>query len=651
MVANLQTDDPMDTSRRVRLIRPSQRKQRQELWQKRKLQIQNDLPDELDVANQLAIEQEAFDNPIQIQRSNGLWGGPMYRTLMPPEFTRRMNEETTDPDIRMRNKANAEKREVQQTFWDLEHTMMHVQLPTIQGTMYHTGLDPMVLEQTEIPGRVNFFMSNHSRLQNVMQQVKPYGEYSTEEEYQIDQEEQNYVVVTDPGQQRRRNENFQLHQNHLRFGRPDDENSSDDDSGEGTVLAKTVTTDTQTIYSGPSTVYTSSVASTNTRNSESTIIYSEDDDRLYDREQNSKDSAESVITNPNYQPSTISDEEPFKINKLRRPKAGWDTAPFASFGTIIPTLENSIIFPKPPNQGRFFWFVATENTKHGFHAGVMDEQYLNRIKQVYQRKIQSRNTTNEIKRFLARNHELMDPQKSWADCIKSVWQQKFPGSTIAPDPAYQRVRDPNINKDYLPMDQFTEDDFTYLRAREQRNEVIHNRGQHAVTSNAPILSPQWDSEQQQRLTNDAYAIQASQQVQVVDEFVFDTLQEFDMYIRHFREQGQAWPRPEGLATAISRMKNIADEKDFENQFFLTKQMNWQNSQPGNTSDQATTIQKKEWLRYYHPQWLQQPFQDRKGRTLFQLNAAEITNLHDHLTEFLSVHRMAINFPKILHILK
>ena len=95
MVANLQTDDPMDTSRRVRLIRPSQRKQRQELWQKRKLQIQNDLPDELDVANQLAIEQEAFDNPIQIQRSNGLWGGPMYRTLMPPEFTRRMNEETT----------------------------------------------------------------------------------------------------------------------------------------------------------------------------------------------------------------------------------------------------------------------------------------------------------------------------------------------------------------------------------------------------------------------------------------------------------------------------------------------------------------------------------------------------------------------------
>ena len=46
-----------------------------------------------------------------------------------------------------------------------------------------------------------------------------------------------------------------------------------------------------------------SVRSATTHTSESTIIYSEDDDRLYDREQleqQSNDSAESVIVNPQY---------------------------------------------------------------------------------------------------------------------------------------------------------------------------------------------------------------------------------------------------------------------------------------------------------------------------------------------------------------
>ena len=601
MLTSLQTEHSNDHSRRVRIIRPSQRARRQELWQKRKQQIQEDLVEEIDVAHQQSIEKEAFDNPLQIQRANGMWGGPMYRLLMPPEFTRRMNDELACADIRVRNKANAERREVQQVFIDLEHTMMHVNLPTIQGTTYHSGLDSMVLEQDETPSRVNWATANHVRIQNVMQQLKPYGEYSLEEEYQIDADEQNYVVVTDPGQQRRRNDHYQLHQNHLRFGRNQNDNDvdtggfsntliiiynrifenlkKDDESGASTVLAKTTTTDTQTIYSGPSTVYTSSAASTVSHTSESTIIYSEDDDRLYDREQQSNDSAESVIENINYvKPETDDLEEPFKIKKLPRPKAGWDTSPFASFGTIIPPLENSIIFPRPPNHGRLFWFVATENKKHGFNAGVIDEQYLNRIKEVYGRRIQSRQTTNEIRRFLARNPEKMDPNKTWVQCIKSVWKKKFPDSTIAPDTLYQKVRDPKINKDYLPMDQFSEDDFTFLRAREQTTEVIWNRGQHAVAPQVPI-SNQWDNEQQQRLTNQAYALQAQQQVPVLDEHVLETLQEYDMYVQHFKQNGQAWPRPEGLANAISRMKNIADEKDFEKQFFMTKQIDWTDSQP------------------------------------------------------------------------
>ena len=584
MLTSLQTDDPKDVSRRVRLIRPSQRGARVQLWQKRKAQIQKDLDEDEEVAYQLAIEQEAFDNPLQIQRTNGLWGGPMYKLLMPPEFTRRMEEETSCADIRVRNHANAEKREVQQIFADLENTMMHVHLPTIQGTVYHTGLDPMVLEQDETPGGVNWAMANHTRIQNILAQLNQYGEYTMEEEYQIDAEEQNYIVVTEPGQQRRRNDQFQLHQNHLRFGRQgEDDTDSNDGSDTSTVLAKTTTTDTQTIYSHPSTVYTSSVASTATQNSESTIIYSEDDDRLYDKEQQqleSNDSAESVILNENYQaPDSGNTEEDFDIRKLPRPKAGWDTSPFASFGTIVPPLENTIIFPRPPNHGRLFWFVATENKKHGFNSGVLDEEYITRIKEVYQKKIRARQTTNEIRRFLARNPETMDPKKTWAQCIKSVWRLKFPGSTIAPDPAYQRIRDPNINKDYLPMDQFNEDDFSYLRAREQTTEVILNRGQHAVQPQVPILSPHWDNEHQQRLTNQAYALQAQEQVPVVDEVVFDTLQEYDTYVQHFMDHGQAWPKPEGLATAISRMKNITEEKEFEKQFFMTKQINWSHSQP------------------------------------------------------------------------
>ena len=367
-----------------------------------------------------------------------------------------------------------------------------------------------------------------------------------------------------------------------RFGKNQNE-SDDNESDDATVLAKTETESSN--YSGPSTISTipASVTSATTHTSESTIIYSEDDDRLYDKEQmeqQSNDSAESVIINPNYASTATDDtDKPFSIRKLPRPKAGWDTSPYASFGTIVPTLENSMIFPRPPNHGRLFWFVATGNTKHGYNSGVLNEEYLARIEKVYATKIQSRNTTNKIRNFLARNPNLLDPNRTWAQCIREAWKLKFPGSSICPDPSYQKVRDPQMNKAYLPIDQFTEDDFTYLRAREMSNTVIYNRSAHAVLPQAPILSPQWDAQQQQRLTAQAYAEQARQQVRVEDPVVLDTLMEYDSYVQHFKENGQAWPKPEGLANAISRMKNIADEKDFEKKFFLTKQMSWTNPSP------------------------------------------------------------------------
>ena len=217
MLTSLQTDDSGDLARRVRLIRQAQRAERQKLWQKRKLQIEKDLVEEHDVANQLAMEKEAFDNPLQIRRENGTWGGPLFRRIMPPEFTRRIAEDEKEVDWRIRNRANKEKIDVQQVFLDLERTMMHVNLPTIEGTVYHTGLDSMVLEQDETPGQVNWLMANHVRILNVLQQLKPFGTYSTEEEYQIDMEEQNYLVVTEPGQPQNLNDDYRLHQNHLRI--------------------------------------------------------------------------------------------------------------------------------------------------------------------------------------------------------------------------------------------------------------------------------------------------------------------------------------------------------------------------------------------------------------------------------------------------
>ena len=135
---------------------------------------------------------------------------------MPPEFTRRISEAEKEVDWRIRNMANKEKIDVQQVFLDLERTMLHVNLPTIEGTVYHTGLDAMVLEQDETPGQVNWLMANHERILNVFQQLKPHGTYSTEEEYQIDMEEQNYIVATEPGQPQELNDDYKLHQNHLR---------------------------------------------------------------------------------------------------------------------------------------------------------------------------------------------------------------------------------------------------------------------------------------------------------------------------------------------------------------------------------------------------------------------------------------------------
>ena len=528
----------------------------------------------------------------------------------------------------------------------------------------------MVLEQHEEPGQVNVFMANHLRITRIMQQLKPYGVYSSAEEKQIDLEEQQYLVVTEPGQPRIRTDEYQIQQNHARFGHQ----SESDDSDDGTVLARTITAPEGSITSKRTSDMSSftelgtdnlSHKSTQYETASSITISS---DSTIANDQPSTDSAESVVRTPfTEQETDCSEDEMITVDRLPRPKAGWNFSSFPSFGTLVPTAENSLIFPKPPNLGRLAWFIATRNIDHGYNSGVIDEEYCDRIGEIYSKRIASRNTTIQIRRLLARRMELYPTDKTWAQAIKSVWQLKFPDSTINPDPAYQRLRDPKLNSE-LPYDTFSDQDFYYIRSRELRDEVIYNRQQHAVVAGTPILSPQWDEQQQQRIQNQAHATKAQQEVKgfQTDEQSMSTYQEYNQYLNHFKSNGHAWPKPDGLASVIGAMKNISDSSAFEDQFFFTKQLRWINPNQviiktinikniqlefqAAITDQRNALQTVETLRYYHPRWLQVPFEDKQGRRLFQLNAAEITNLHDHLTEFLSIQRMAKNFPKVASIL-
>ena len=138
--SSLQTDYECDTSRHVRILKPNKREERTKLWQKRKEHIKKDIDEEHEVAYQKTVETEKFDDPLQSQRSNGKYGGPLYEKLMPERFTRRMNRDKSCADIRVRDRANTEMAEVKKVFTDLENTVFQAHLPTISGTRYHTGL-------------------------------------------------------------------------------------------------------------------------------------------------------------------------------------------------------------------------------------------------------------------------------------------------------------------------------------------------------------------------------------------------------------------------------------------------------------------------------------------------------------------------------
>lgn len=57
------------------------------------------------------------------------------------------------------------------------------------------------------------------------------------------------------------------------------------------------------------------------------------------------------------------------------------------------------------------------------------------------------------------------------------------------------------------------------------------------------------------------------------------------------------------------------------------------------------------MQFYHPKWIQEAFTDNKGKFLYQLNSAEITELHDALINFLSIDRIAENWDRLVRLLR
>ena len=53
------------------------------------------------------------------------------------------------------------------------------------------------------------------------------------------------------------------------------------------------------------------------------------------------------------------------------------------------------------------------------------------------------------------------------------------------------------------------------------------------------------------------------------------------------------------------------------------------------------------MYFYHPNWIKEPFTDNKGKFLYQLNSAEITELHEALINFLSIDRIAENWDRLV----
>ena len=282
--------------------------------------------------------------------------------------------------------------------------------------------------------------------------------------------------------------------------------------------------------------------------------------------------------------TTVNDD----IQCLPRPKTGWNTSSFPSFGSIVPTVNNSLIFPQAPKTGRLYWNVATGGP-YGHNTGVNDDVYLNRIEHVMAPRIRSRVTSQYARDILSKRPDLMPRNSNWAEETVKAWKQKFPDSTIEPDPVYQYARDPNKNPN-LPIDQFAPDDIEWLRQRPLSEQFQNQRQQRPVAVQEAEVDDQWTQQDTERAQNQAHVTRATRQVREnlqPDTKYLDALAEFEAYVTFFVDEGHTWQRPAGLTGHILTYKNVTEQYAFERAMFLTKR-----NGP---------------MMFYHPRWLQGPF--------------------------------------------
>ena len=316
---------------------------------------------------------------------------------------------------------------------------------------------------------------------------------------------------------------------------------------------------------------------------------------------------------------------------LPRPKAGWDTSSFATFGNLAPAGNITEIFPNAPNTARMQWNIATGGM-YGHNAGTPDAEYLDRIEKVIAPRLHSRTTTDKTRAILSRLPELMPPNSNWATLTSEVWPDKFPDSTIHPDQSYQNARDPNINVN-LPMDLFADDDYEYVRRQPMKATYQFNRKQKPVAQQGSSLN-NMSEDDMERMQIQAHVTRATNQIQdslQPDPQMMEAMVEFETYLNTFLDHGDKWKRPAGLSTQISKFKNVNDQDTFEQGIFLARNYGL--------------------LMYFHPRWLQEQFRDKKGNFLFQLNSAEMSEMHELILRFLSIGRIAHNFGPIIKMLR
>ena len=99
VISHTETTDDEKSEVKVRIMQ-KRAGQQADIWETRKDQIQRHLADQTVVNLQLSQEKSAYMNPLQVQRNDGTYGAPLYSKIMPPEFTKWVEEGKASSDYR-----------------------------------------------------------------------------------------------------------------------------------------------------------------------------------------------------------------------------------------------------------------------------------------------------------------------------------------------------------------------------------------------------------------------------------------------------------------------------------------------------------------------------------------------------------------------